>query len=467
MFDSKGLLAVAGISGVLLSCGHDSNRIGAEDFLADASLQLTGAALSYRPDLDAVVFEVSTGGDAASVVPPLAGGVDGAPVLGYVFMTDLQPRDVGFGQVEGTVALAVTSHPDFDDTPLWDEDANERFDDDGAVYHAHWVVLGPDQRAPAGLAVVQSTATSTLPPTAPMAMYLDSPGFSVRESGRQLRVLVPADRMRRRFAVSAEALVAYMKVDASGAQPLLGVHRVVSTLEDAIVLSGASNASASAWPTAVNRLPDGTESSMDVEAAQARYVRELDTFVLTMDVAGAVASIHPPMVGQVDGAPVVGYVFPTSIPPAAVGFIDRSGTLVLAVTSHPDFDDTPLWDESLDQDYGNDGGIYHVHWAVLVEDSNSPAGLSVPSQADMSMLPPTAPMAMALDSPGFHAFATGSTLTVLLPAWHLRGVRDFSFDALTALMRVDASGPGPVLRVVSVFDILSGDLSLPLRATRE
>ena len=280
------------------------------------------------------------------------------------------------------------------------------------------------------------------------------------------RMLVPADRMRRRFAVSAEALVAYMKVDASGAQPLLGVHRVVSTLEDAIVLSGARNAPASAWPTAVTRLPDGTEPSMDVEAAQARYVRELDTFVLTMDVAGAVASIHPPMARQVDGAPVVGYVFPTSIPPAAVGFIDRPGTLALAVTSHPDFDDTPLWDENLDRDYGNDGAIYHVHWAVLVEDSNSPAGLSVPSQPDMSKLPPTAPMAMALDSPGFHAFATGSTLTVLVPAWQLRGVRDFSFDALTALMRVDASGSDPILRVVSVFDILSGDLSLPLRATR-
>ncbi|MEM7677568.1 MAG: hypothetical protein AAF449_16335, partial [Myxococcota bacterium] len=68
MFEVKGgLWAVAGISFVLLSCGHDSHRYDAEGFLNDASLQLTDAALTYRQDLDAVVFEVSTGGDAASV----------------------------------------------------------------------------------------------------------------------------------------------------------------------------------------------------------------------------------------------------------------------------------------------------------------------------------------------------------------------------------------------------------------
>ncbi len=106
-----------------------------------------------------------------------------------------------------------------------------------------------------------------------------------------------------------------------------------------------------------------------------------------------------------------------------------------------------------------------MHWAVLVEDAASPAGLSVPS-AELESLPPTAPMPMYLDSPGYHAFAVGETLHVLVPGWHLHGVEKFAFDALTARMRVDASGAGPVLRVEEVVDILSGDLSLPLSVSR-
>jgi hypothetical protein len=135
-------------------------------------------------------------------------------------------------------------------------------------------------------------------------------------------------------------------------------------------------------------------------------------------------------------------------------------------SSHPDFDDTPLWDETRDADYGNDGGRYHVHWVVLVDDPQSGAGLSVPSQTDPKLLPPTAPMPMYLDSPGYHAFARGGTLHVVVPGWHLHGVDAFSYDALTARMVVDASLSAPVLRVEQVYRILSGDLSLPLTVGR-
>ncbi|MEL6186013.1 MAG: hypothetical protein AAFU79_15420 [Myxococcota bacterium] len=99
---------------------------------------------------------------------------------------------------------------------------------------------------------------------------------------------------------------------------------------------------------------------------------------------------------------------------------------------------------------------------MLIEDAGSAAGLSAPSQSDPTKLSPTAPMPMYLDSPGYHAIASGSTLRVLVPKWHLGGRSDFSFDASTARMRVDASGAGPVLRVEEVVEVLSGDLSLPL-----
>lgn len=433
--------------------------------LGDPSLDAKSMSVRYVSGLDAVVFEVATAGDAASFVPEKAGQVDGAPVVGYVFPTDLKPTHVGFDDVPGTVALAVTSHPDFDDTPLWDEDGNAAYDDDGAVYHAHWVVLNEDDRAPAGLAVRQAEATSVLPPTAPMPMYLDSPGFTVIEHGSRLRVMVPADRIGRQVAFKSGALVASMRVDASGDTPLLAVEEVLSQVDDGAATTPTANADGApdlAWPST-----DSDDGTFDITATSASYDDAFDTFVLEMDVAGQAAVAVPTPVGSVDGAPVWGYVFPTTIEPSVVGFGDTSGTLALAVTTHPDFDDTPLWDENIDADFGNDGATYHVHWAVLTDDAESAGGLSVASQADMSKLPPTAPMPMYLDSPGYHAFAVGGRLRVLVPGWHLPGVDEFSFDAVTAKMRVDASGAGPVLRVEEVVEVLSGDLSLPNTVSRQ
>lgn len=430
----------------------------------DPSLQAISLGVSYDASIDTVVFEMQLEGDAGAATPTPAGQVDGAPVLGYVFSTSLSPTDVGFDDVEGTVALAVTSHPDFDDTPLWDEDGNAAYDDDGIVYHAHWVVLVDDDRAPAGLAVRQRDDSSVLPPTAPMPMYLDSPGFTVIEDGETIRVLVPSDRIGRRLDFSVGGVTAYMEVDASGDTPLLAVHGVLSAIDGGSIstpVADAANAPSTSWPSTRVETPEELTDEFAVTSTDAEYSVSRDAFILSMNVSGAIGSIEPVAVGQVDGATVLGYVFPTTIPPESIGFRGIEGTVVLAVTSHPDFDDTPLWDETMDGDYGNDGGWYHVHWAVLVEDPESGAGLSVPSQTDPAMLPPTAPMPMALDSPGYHAFAREDRLSVVVPAWHLRGVSEFSYDALTARMQVDASGAAPVLRVEQVYTILSGDLSLP------
>ncbi|MEO0604410.1 MAG: hypothetical protein AAF211_23455, partial [Myxococcota bacterium] len=350
------------------------------------------------------------------------------------------------------------------DPPRWAEDANAIYVDDGVVYHAHWVVLGEDDRAPAGLAVLQAGEDATLPPTAPMPMYLDSPGFTVIEDGDALRVVVPADRVRRQLDFEAGALTAYMEVSTADG-PLLSVHGVLSQLDEgALTLSvaDAELAATGAWPEGA---VDASDDALAIQDASAVYLESLDTYVFRQRVTGTAAAQVPATVGKVDGAPVLGYVFPTTIVPSTLGFrgID-DGTLTLAVTSHPDFGDTPFFDENQDGVYDNDGATYHVHWAVLADDAASPAGLSVPSQPDATQLPPTAPMPMYLDSPGYHAFATGDTLVVLVPGWHLDGP-GFTFDAVTARMRVDVSGPGPVLRVEDVVSVLSGDLSLPLTPT--
>jgi hypothetical protein len=215
----------------------------------------------------------------------------------------------------------------------------------------------------------------------------------------------------------------------------------------------------------------------DLTAASVTYVVDLDLLIFEQQVAGTAGRTTPAAKGDLDGAPVLGYVFPTSLKPEDVGFSPTEGVLALAVAAHPDFDDTPLWDENNDGNYGNDGVRWHTHWVVLVKDSRVPGGLSVKEfrKADGVVLPPTNPgMAMYMDSPGYSVLSRGNTLRVLVPAQRVKDRTDFKFDAVTAYMEVSAPKGGhkpghekPMLGVYDVFEVLSGDLSLPYTVTKK
>lgn len=198
-----------------------------------AAVQISKTKVSYLADLDLLVFSISVEGEAGSFRPPAAGQLDGAPVLGYVFPTSLKPENVGFSSTEGIVALALTAHPDFDDTPLWDENADADYSNDGVVWHPHWVVLHEDSRVPGGLAVRQykkDDTTVVLPPTNPgMPMYMDSPGYPVIHRGKEIKVLVPAYRIHNQKDFRFDAVTAYMQVNTSDSnRPMLGVYQVFS-----------------------------------------------------------------------------------------------------------------------------------------------------------------------------------------------------------------------------------------------
>ena len=195
-------------------------------------LQIKSVKAHYNPDLDQIVMEISTAGKAGNSVPKACGQLDGAPVLGYVFPTNLASTDVGFGAVKGIVALALTSHPDFDDTPLWDENSDADFGNDGIVWHPHWVILQSDERVPGGLSVKQfdpEDKTVVLPPTNPgMPMYMDSPGYPVITRGASIKVIVPGYRIARND-FQFDGVTAYMQVNTSVAdKPLLGVYQLYS-----------------------------------------------------------------------------------------------------------------------------------------------------------------------------------------------------------------------------------------------
>ena len=116
----------------------------------------------------------------------------------YVWPTSLDSGSVGFEQGSGILALALTSHPDFDDTPQLDENGDGRKDNDGGLWHSHWVVLTKEATCgPSGLKVrdIPEGAKPRLPPTWPGApIYIDSPGYdlNVKTDAAQIRVPLKA-----------------------------------------------------------------------------------------------------------------------------------------------------------------------------------------------------------------------------------------------------------------------------------
>lgn len=216
--------------------------------------------------------------------------------------------------------------------------------------------------------------------------------------------------------------------------------------------------------------PPPAGPDLDVQDARVRLMDDLGLLVFEQEVAGTAGATTPAPRGQMDGAPVLGYVFPTSLSPEDVGFVSPDGLVALAATSHPDFDDTPLWDENGDRDYANDGVRFHTHWVLLVPDERVGGGLAVKeTQRIAEDLPPTSPgMPMYLDSPGFSVVLRGNTLRVVVPLDRVAGRHDFAFDAVIAYMEVNTTDDTrPLLGVYQVYEVLSGDLSMPYRVTKE
>ncbi len=198
-------------------------------------LELTDAAVTYLPDLDLVVFEIRVGDEAGATRPTPAGQFHEAPVLAYVFPTTLNAEQVGFSGADGILALVATVHPDFDDTPLWDENRNGDPGDDGTVFHTHWVVLVPDERVAGGLAVKaveEAQPETVLPPTnAGMTSYPDSPGFPVVLQEDTLRIPVPAGRILALKTFRYDAVSAYLEVNLEDPnRPTLGAYEVYDVL---------------------------------------------------------------------------------------------------------------------------------------------------------------------------------------------------------------------------------------------
>lgn len=218
-----------------------------------------------------------------------------------------------------------------------------------------------------------------------------------------------------------------------------------------------------------HELPGATgnaeRAAFDIVAAN--ITTEGRNAVFTMSVAGTPGEDMPDSVGALGGASVFSYVWPTTLDPAVVGFEAGSGILAFAVTIHPDFDDTPLFDETGSGTTDGDGGAWHSHWVVLGPDEAcGPGALKVADipEGASPALPLTWPgLPILIDSPGWSPVFAGPKLSVTVPFADIGAVEAARFDGVTAALRVNVNVHAPLLCVTDVFDVASGDLSLPGR----
>lgn len=233
---------MANITSAESFCDSCQLKKKSKSLINETDYAITAASVTHNKKWGQLEFEIIVQGQAGRSVSKPAGKMNGAPVDGYVFPTTLSSEDIGFSKTEGIVALALTAHPDFDDTPLWDEDGDGDYANDKIIWHPHWVVLVEDKRVPGGLSVKEFDAkdkTVVLPKTNPgMPMYMDSPGFQVVTEGKAIRVVVPDYRVRFNTSFKYDAVGAYMQLStgedgshaSSGKMPMLGVYKVYSVL---------------------------------------------------------------------------------------------------------------------------------------------------------------------------------------------------------------------------------------------
>lgn len=239
--------------------------------------------------------------------------------------------------------------------------------------------------------------------------------------------------------------------------------RLLSTTTTLVLTLAATAAQADGPGAITSARDDRIAAPFDILAAEARRDGAIVTFRLTT--AGDAGSQKPAPAGALAGAPVVAYVWPTTLDPAVVGFEGGTGILALAATAHPDFDDTPLFDETADGNADNDGGAWHSHWVVLTPDEAcGPGALKVRDipEGTTPALPPTWPgLPLFIDSPGYTPLFDGPEIRVRVPlAAEATGA---GHDGVTAALRVNANLHAPLLCVTDVFDVASGTLSLPGR----
>ena len=195
-------------------------------------------------------------------------------------------------------------------------------------------------------------------------------------------------------------------------------------------------------------------ASFDIIETDVRVKGEFAIF--TTRVRGDAGADRPEAIGTFEGSSVYAYVWPTSLDSGDIGFDPGQGIVALAVTFHPDFDDAAYGGKNRD--------VWHPHWVVLAPDEACGAGLKVIDipAGTTPRVPPTWPgVPLLIDSPEYETRLDGDTVEVAIPLSVIGNIVGASFDGVTAGLRINGNLHAPLLCVADVFEIASGDLSLP------
>lgn len=184
--------------------------------------------------------------------------------------------------------------------------------------------------------------------------------------------------------------------------------------------------------------------------------------VFKVRVRGKAGELRPKTTGQFAGSAVYSYVWPTTLDSAQVGFEAGQGILALAVTFHPDFDDAAYG--------GVNRHVWHPHWVVLTPDPACGAGKlkvrDIPP-GTKPRVPSTWPnVPILIDSPTYPTELASDTVAVRVPAAVIGATDNVRFDGVTSALKVNANIHAPLLCISDVFDVASGDLSIPGRISR-
>ncbi|WP_299615995.1 hypothetical protein [uncultured Tateyamaria sp.] len=247
---------------------------------------------------------------------------------------------------------------------------------------------------------------------------------------------------------------------------ILSAAALVALALPALADDGHDHPSAAAMNDAVKSATDAAiRAPFDIVAAHVHRDGRTATFHMTL--ADDAGSETPEAIGSLGGAPVVSYVWPTSLDPSVIGFEGGTGILALAATSHPDFDDTPLFDEDGDANLTNDGARWHSHWVVLTQiEACGEGALGVRDipEGETPAMPATWPgLPIFIDSPGFTPVFNGPEIILSVGFSDASALDGAAYDGVTSALRVNANVHAPLLCVEDIFDIASGDLSLPGR----
>ncbi len=255
------------------------------------------------------------------------------------------------------------------------------------------------------------------------------------------------------------------KLDHAGRKPgALSLLPVAASL----LLAGAAMADGTHDHSGGITAAAGEPAPFDIVHARITTEGRIATF--HMAVSGKAGESRPAPTSALAGSQVFAYVWPTTLDSSVAGFDAGAGILAMVATSHPDFDDTPLYDENRDGDRGNDGDLWHSHWVVLGPDEACGVGalkvVDIP-EGTTPRLPATWPgLPLLIDSPGWQPLLDGETIEIAVAFDDIGMVEGIGYDGVTAGLRVSANIHSPLLCVTDVFDVASGDLSLPGRVNQ-